>query len=190
MHPGYAKDKLVNSIKIAARLVDQLPKDRLSPETTEGRLGYVHPNNFSGSVEETVIKFLIRDFTVEGLREHEDFLKQLTDQVVAEYPEAGFNFHVEESYRNMKYKLNEQPEVVEYALEAVTRSGLETKRTMIRGGTDGAKLSFEGLLTPNIFTGGQNFHSKLEWISARDMQKAVDVIVNLIKIWIEKSLLV
>ena len=123
------------------------------------------------------------------MRQHEDFLKKLTDQLSDEYPDARLEFHVEESYRNMKYKLNEQPHVVEYALEAVRRSGLEPKRNIIRGGTDGAKLCYEGLLTPNIFTGGHNFHSKLEWISVRDMQKAVDVIVNLIKIWTEKSLL-
>jgi tripeptide aminopeptidase len=187
MHPGYAKNKLVNSVKIAARLIDQLPNDKLSPETTEERQGYIHPNNFSGTVEETTIKFLIRDFTLEGLRQHEDSLKKLTDQVSDEYPGAQLEFHVEEFYRNMKYKLNEKPHVVEYALEAVRRSGLEPKRNIIRGGTDGAKLCYEGLLTPNIFTGGHNFHSKLEWISVRDMQKAVDVIVNLIKIWNEKS---
>lgn len=189
MHPGYAKNKLINSVKIAARLIEQLPRDKLSPETTEQRQGYIHPNNFSGTVEETTIKFLIRDFTLEGLRQHEDFLKKLTDQSSDEYPDARLEFHVEESYRNMKYKLNDQPHVVEYALEAVKRSGLEPKRNIIRGGTDGAKLCYEGLLTPNIFTGGHNFHSKLEWISVRDMQKAVDVIVNLIKVWTEKSLL-
>lgn len=185
VHPGYAKNKMVNSIKIAARLIEQLPKERLSPETTEKREGYVHPNSLTGGVEETIIKFLIRDFTVEGLKQHEDFLKKLADQVLTEYPEAKLEFKVEESYRNMKYKLAEDPKVVEYALEAVRRSGIEPKKNIIRGGTDGSKLSFAGLLTPNIFTGGHNFHSKLEWISVQDMQKAVDVIVNLVKIWAE-----
>jgi len=186
VHPGYAKNKMVNSIKIAARLINLLPKDRLSPETTEKREGYVHPNNITGGVEETTIKFLIRDFTVEGLQGHEAYLKKLADQVIAEYPEAKLELKVEESYRNMRYKIDETPKVVEYALEAVRRSGIEPKKNIIRGGTDGARLSYQGLLTPNIFTGGHNFHSKLEWISVQDMQKAVDVIVNLVKIWAEK----
>ena len=173
-------------MKIAAKILDQLPKDRLSPETTEKREGYVHPNTMTGGVEETTIKFLIRDFIVQGLQEHEAFLKKLAEKVVAEYPKAQLEFKVEESYRNMKYKLDEEPKVTEYALEAVKRSGIEPIKNIIRGGTDGARLSFEGLLTPNIFTGGHNFHSKLEWISIQDMQKAVEVIVNLVKIWAEK----
>lgn len=180
VHPGYAKNKMLNSMKIAGELLHQLPKDRLSPETTEKRQGYVHPNTMTGGVEETTIKFLIRDFTVQGLQEHEAFLKKLAEKVVAGYPKAQLEFKVEESYRNMKYKLDEEPKVTEYALEAVKRSGVEPIKNIIRGGTDGARLSFEGLLTPNIFTGGHNFHSKLEWISIQDMQKAVEVIVNLV----------
>jgi tripeptide aminopeptidase len=187
VHPGYAKNKMINSIKIAAAIIDKLPKNRLSPETTEKRQGYVHPNNLTGTVEETTIKFLIRDFTVEGLKQHEQFLKELTDQVMKDYPKAKLDFNVEESYRNMKYKLAGDPKVVEYALEAVRRSGIEPKKNIIRGGTDGAMLSYKGLLTPNIFTGGHNFHSKQEWISVQDMQKAVEVIVNLIQIWAEKA---
>jgi len=186
VHPGFAKNKLLNSMKIAAKIIDQLPKDRLSPETTEKRQGYIHPNTMTGSVEETTIKILIRDFTVDGLQEHESYLKNLTEKVVAEFPKASFDFKVEESYRNMKYKLDEQPKVTEYALEAVKRSGIKPKKNIIRGGTDGARLSYEGLLTPNIFTGGHNFHSKLEWISIQDMRKAVEVIINLVKIWEEK----
>ena len=183
---GYAKNKMLNSIKIAAKILDQLPKDRFSPETTEKREGYVHPNTMTGGVEETTIKFLIRDFTVKGLHGHEAFLKNLAEKIVVEYPKAQLEFKVEESYRNMKYKLDDDPKVVEYALEAVKRSGIEPIKNIIRGGTDGARLSFDGLLTPNIFTGGHNFHSKLEWISIQDMQKAVEVIVNLVKIWTEK----
>lgn len=186
VHPGYAKNKMINSIKIAAKIIDSLPHDRLSPETTEQREGYVHPNSITGGVEETTIKLLIRDFSVDGLKQHEEFLKDLVDQVMKNFPQAKLDFKVEESYRNMKYKLDEHPHVVEYALEAVRRSGIEPKRSIIRGGTDGAKLSFEGLLTPNIFTGGHNFHSKLEWISIEDMCKAVDVIVNLVQIWAEE----
>ncbi len=187
VHPGYAKGKLVNAIKIAGRILDQLPKDRLSPETTEKREGYLHPYVINGGVEETTIKILVRDFTVEGLHEHEDFLKKLVEKVMADYPKAGFDFKVEESYRNMKYKIDEDPKVVEYALEAVKRSGLTPIKNIIRGGTDGSRLSYMGLLTPNIFTGGHNFHSKKEWISIQDMKKAVEVIINLVQIWEEKS---
>ncbi len=186
VHPGYAKNKMINSIKIAAQIIDSLPHDRLSPETTEQREGYVHPNSITGGVEETTIKLLIRDFSVDGLKQHEQFLKDLIDDVMKNYPSAKLNFTVEESYRNMKYRLDKAPQVVESALEAVRRSGIEPKRSIIRGGTDGAKLTFEGLLTPNIFTGGHNFHSKLEWISIEDMCKAVDVIVNLVQIWAEE----
>ncbi|MCU0643439.1 MAG: peptidase T [bacterium] len=186
VHPGYAKNKMISSIKIAAQIIDSLPHDRLSPETTEQREGYVHPNSIMGGVEETTIKLLIRDFSVDGLKQHEQFLKDLIDDVMKNYPGAKLNFTVEESYRNMKYRLDKAPQVVESALEAVRRSGIEPKRSIIRGGTDGAKLSFEGLLTPNIFTGGHNFHSKLEWISIEDMCKAVDVIVNLVQIWAEE----
>jgi tripeptide aminopeptidase len=186
VHPGFAKNKLLNSMKIAARIMDQLPKNRLSPETTEKRQGYIHPNTMTGSVEETTIKFLIRDFTVEGLQEHEAYLKNLTEKIVAQYAKASFDFKVEESYRNMKYKLDEQPKITAYALEAVKSCGINPVRNIIRGGTDGAWLSYEGLLTPNIFTGGHNFHSKVEWISIQDMQKAVEVIVNLLKIWAEE----
>lgn len=187
VHPGYAKSKLVNSIKIAAEIIDKLPKDSLSPETTEKREGYVHPNNIQGGVESTTLKFLIRDFSVEGLKQKEQFLQKLAQGVVDKYPKAKLDFKIEESYRNMKYKLDEDPKVVEYALEAVKRSGFEPKLNIIRGGTDGARLSYQGLLTPNIFTGGHNFHSKLEWISVQDMEKAVKTIVNLVKIWAEKA---
>ncbi|MDW7682129.1 MAG: M20/M25/M40 family metallo-hydrolase, partial [bacterium] len=187
VHPGYAKNKLVNSVKIAAKFLEQLPRDGLSPETTEKREGYVHPHLINGGVEATTIKILIRDFTVEGLKQHESFIKELAEKVVAEYPRAALDFKVEESYRNMKYKLDEDPKVVEYALEALRTSGFEPVKNIIRGGTDGARLSYQGLLTPNVFTGGHNFHSKLEWISVQDMQKAVEVIVNLVKIWEEKS---
>ncbi len=183
VHPGYAKGKMVNSMKIAADLLDRLPKDGLSPETTEKREGYVHPNSLSGNVEKTTIKFLIRDFTVEGLVEKEEFLKKLAEDVTKDYPRAAMEFTVEESYRNMRYKLDENPQVTEYALEAVRRSGLEPVPNIIRGGTDGARLSYMGLLTPNIFTGGHNFHSRLEWVSVEDMLKAVEVIANLVGIW-------
>jgi tripeptide aminopeptidase len=187
VHPGYAKNKLVNSIKIACEIINQLPKDRLSPETTEKREGYIHPNSISGSVEESTVKLLIRDFTVEGLKEKEKDLKELCDTVMSSYAKAKIDFEVTEYYRNMKYMLDKEPHVVDYAMEAIKRAGLEPIRNLIRGGTDGARLSYEGLLTPNIFTGGHNFHSRQEWISVQDMQKAVDTIVELVQVWHEKS---
>jgi len=187
VHPGYAKNKLVNAIKIAVEIIEQLPKDSLSPETTEKREGYVHPHQFNGNVEKAEIKFLIRDFTVDGLKEKETYLKKLADKVLAEHPKASLDFKVDKYYRNMKYKIDQDSKVVEYALEAVRRSGIEPIKNIIRGGTDGARLSYDGLLTPNVFTGGHNFHSKQEWISIQDMQKAVEVIVNLVQVWEEKS---
>ncbi len=187
VHPGYAKGKMVNAIKVMSEIIDSLPKERLSPETTEKREGYVHPNSIEGGVEQVTVKFLIRDFTVEGLKEHEKFLKEIANQVVAKYPKTELDFKVDESYRNMKYKINEDPNVMDYALKAIERSGLKPFRGIIRGGTDGARLSFDGLLTPNIFTGGHNFHSKLEWISVQDMKKTVEVIVNLVQVWAEKG---
>ncbi len=187
VHPGYAKGKLINGIKIAAEIIERLPKDTMSPETTEGREGYLHPHAIKGSVELTEIVFLVRDFTVEGLKEKEDFLQKLCEEMNQKYAPATATLQVEESYRNMKYKIDEDPKVVEYAIEAVKRAGLQPKQSLIRGGTDGARLSYMGLLTPNVFTGGHNFHSKKEWICIRDMEKAVETIVHLAQIWAEKS---
>ncbi len=186
-HPGYAKNKLVNAIKIAADFIEQLPKDRLSPETTEAREGYVHPYVVNGGVDVTTIKILIRDFEESGLKEKEEFLKKLAETVISKYPKASFKFEVQQSYRNMRYVLDQHPQVVQYALEAVERAGIKPKLNIIRGGTDGSRLSYMGLPCPNIFAGEHAFHSRLEWISVQDMQKAVDVIVNLCQIWEEKS---
>jgi tripeptide aminopeptidase len=187
LHPGYAKGKLVNAIKIAAQLIERLPKDGLSPETTEKREGYLHPHHISGSIEEATIKFLVRDFSVEGLREKEALLKKWAEEILQLNPKAKLDFKVDESYRNMKYEIEKKPHVVEFALEAVQRANISPVKGLIRGGTDGSKLSYQGLLTPNIFTGGHNFHSRQEWISIQDMQKAVEVIVHLAKIWAEKG---
>ena len=187
VHPGYAKDKMVNSIKIAAEIIEHLPKHTLSPETTEKREGYVHPHSIGGNEEQTIIKFLIRDFAAEGLKEKENLLKEIVDNILAVHPKAAYDFQVTEFYRNMKYKLAEYPRVVEYAMEAVRRAGLMPVRHAIRGGTDGARLCYMGLLTPNLFAGGHNFHARTEYISAQDMQKAVEVIVELVKLWEEKS---
>lgn len=186
-HPGYAKNKLVNAIKIAADFLEQLPKDKLSPETTEGREGYVHPYVLNGGVDVTTIKILIRDFEESGLKEKEEFLKNLAEKVVSKYPKATFKFEVQESYRNMRYVLDKHPQVIEYALQAVERAGVKPKLNIIRGGTDGSRLSYMGLPCPNIFAGEHAFHSRLEWVSVQDMQKAVDVIINLCQIWEEKS---
>lgn len=186
-HPGYAKNKLVNAIKIAADFIDALPKDSLSPETTEGREGYVHPYVINGGVDVTTIKILIRDFEESGLKEKENFLKTLAEEIISKYNKASFTFEVQESYRNMRYVLDKHPQVVQYALEAVEKSGIKPKLNIIRGGTDGSRLSYMGLPCPNIFAGEHAFHSRLEWISVQDMEKAVDVIVNLCQIWEEKS---
>ncbi len=187
VHPGYAKNKMLNGIKIAAEFIDSLPKDGLSPETTEKREGYLHPHGIKGAVEDTEIVFLVRDFTVEGLKEKENYLQKMCDELAKKYAPAEVKMEIKESYRNMKYKIDEHPEVVEYAIEAVRRSGIEPIRNIIRGGTDGARLSYDGLLTPNVFTGGHNFHSKKEFISIQDMEKAVETIINLVQIWVEKS---
>jgi len=182
-HPGYAKGKLVNSIKIASAFVEKLPKDKMSPETTEKKEDYVHPNSVQGGVENTTVKFIVRDFEVKGLKEKEEFLRKLAEEAVRSYPRSSFEFKVEESYRNMKYVLDKYPEVVEKAMEAVRMAGLEPRLHSIRGGTDGARLCYMGLPTPNIATGGHNYHSKLEWVSVQDMKKAVETILNLVKVW-------
>jgi tripeptide aminopeptidase len=187
MHPGYAKNKMVNAIKIASEIIHRIPRDTLSPETTEKREGYLHPNSIFGGVEKTEIKFLIRDFTIEGLKKIELLLKQTINEVKSDYPSANIDIKIVESYRNMGYVLEKYPHVVEYALEAVERSGLNPKKNIIRGGTDGARLSYMGIPTPNIFTGGHNFHSKKEWISIQDMEMAVSTIVNLVIIWADKG---
>ena len=185
VHPGYAKNKLVNAIKIGVDIIDRFPKDRMSPETTEKREGYIHPHHFSGGSEEAVIKILIRDFEEKGLKEKEDFIKNIVDSEAAKYPKAHIDFKVIESYRNMKLILEKHPQVLEKAAKAVEMAGIQPRKNIIRGGTDGARLSYMGLPTPNVFTGGANFHSRQEWIALEDMQKASEVMVNLMKLWAE-----
>jgi len=186
-HPGFAKGKMINSIKIAADFISRLPRETLSPETTEDYESYVHPYVVNASVEKTSVKLLIRDFKTPGLQEKEDFLAKLARETVAGWPGASFESKVEESYRNMREVLDHHPQVVENAREAIRRAGIEPVEKAIRGGTDGSKLSFMGLPTPNVFAGEQNFHSRLEWVSAQDMEKAVEVIVNLCRVWEEKA---
>ena len=186
-HPGTAKGMLVNSIKIAAEFVSRLPKDRLSPETTAGREPYVHPIDMDADVDRTSVRFIIRDFDTAGLKVHEAMLEQLARETAARWPGASASVRIEESYRNFKDVLDQHPEIAANAIEAVRRAGVTPREGAIRGGTDGSRLSFMGLPTPNMFTGGHNYHSRLEWVSVQDMEKAVETIVHLCRIWEEKA---
>jgi tripeptide aminopeptidase len=182
-HPGYAKGRMVNAIKVAADFIASLPPDRLSPETTEGPEGFVHPYVMEPSVEQTSVKLLIRDFDERALRDKEQWVEELARGVAARHSGARLTIQIEQSYRNMKAVLDSHPEVVAYACDAVRAAGLEVRRRSIRGGTDGSRLSFMGLPTPNLFAGEHNFHSRLEWVSVQDMEKAVEVIVHLARVW-------
>jgi tripeptide aminopeptidase len=184
-HPGYAKGRMINAIKAAADFVHALPADRLSPETTAGYEGFVHPYVISAGVQRTSVKLLVRDFVTGGLAQKEAFVESLARTAAARH-RARVEVAVEESYRNMREILDLHPEVGEYAREAVARAGLEVRGRPIRGGTDGSRLSFMGLPTPNLFAGEHNFHSSLEWVSVQDMEKAVEVLVNLCRIWEER----
>jgi tripeptide aminopeptidase len=184
-HPGYAKDKLVNALKIAGEILAKLPRE-VSPEGTEGKQGFFHPVRVDGIAEKATIEFIIRDFDTAGLKPKEDQLQAIAKDVVAAHPGAGFEFKVTEQYRNMKEVLDKHPEVVANATEAITRSGLTMKMESIRGGTDGSRLSFMGLPCPNLFTGMQGIHSRKEFISIQDMNKAVETIVHLCMVWAEK----
>ncbi len=186
-HPGYAKGKMVNAMKIAGQILAELPKDRLSPESTEGKRGFIHPVRVEGLAEKCTIEFIIRDFETPGLKKKEDFLRTLVEETIRFHTGSSFEFHVTEQYRNMKEVLDLHPDIVEYAKIAIARAGLEVKMESIRGGTDGSRLSFMGLPCPNLFTGMQAIHSKLEHISVRDMNKAVETLVKLVQIWEEKS---
>ena len=186
-HPGYAKGKMINAMKIAGRILDALPKDRLAPESTEGRRGFIHPVHVDGIAEKCTIEFIVRDFETPGLKKKEDFLYTLIEETVRSQPGARFEFAVTEQYRNMKEILDGHPSVVEYAKEAIQRAGLQLKMESIRGGTDGSRLSYMGLPCPNLFAGEQAIHSKLEFISVQDMNKAVETMVHLIQIWEEKA---
>jgi tripeptide aminopeptidase len=185
VHPGSAKGRLVNALKLAGELIGSLPADRLSPETTEGREGYVHPARIRGTAAEAVVTFIARDHDDAKLEEHVALIRQLAEEVVAEEPRARVSTEVEESYRNMRQVLDRHPDVVAAAEEAIRRAGVEPKRTIIRGGTDGARLSELGLPTPNLFTGGQDYHSVREWASVQDMAAAAATVVDLVGVWAE-----
>lgn len=186
-HPGYAKDKMVNALKIAGEILAALPKDRLSPESTEEKRGFIHPIRVEGIAETSTIDFIIRDFETPGLKKKEDYLRTQIEELLRTYPKASFDFNVTEQYRNMKEVLDLHPQVVEHAKEAIERAELKVKMESIRGGTDGSRLSFMGLPCPNLFAGEQAIHSKLEFISVQDMNKAVETMVHLVQIWEERS---
>jgi tripeptide aminopeptidase len=187
VHPGYGKDKLVNALKIAGAVLDALPKNEWSPETTDKMQGFVHPVAMNGIAEKASIQFIVRDFTLDGLRQHHERLKKIAEEVVTKFPGSSMEYIISEQYRNMKEVLDKHPQVVAYAEEAILRAGLEVKKESIRGGTDGSKLSYMGLPCPNIFAGEQNIHSKLEWVGVKDMAKAAETIVHLCMVWEERS---
>jgi len=184
VHPGYAKGVMINAVRVASSLVEGLAQDHL-PETTEDRESYLHPHGISGDVTKAEVRLLVRAFTEEELREREESLRCVIAQVEARFPGAAISLEIKESYRNMGYKIAEDPKVLNYALEAVKRQGVEPVRKAIRGGTDGSRLSFMGILTPNIFAGGQSFHSLQEWVSLEWMAAAVGVSIQLVAVWAE-----
>src|SRR5690242_2931634 len=186
-HPGFAKGRMEHAIKIASAIVDRLPKKACSPETTEGKQGFLHPIGISGALEKATIGFIVRDFTDEGLKEKEAVLEGIVKDVMKDYPRSTYRMEVKHQYRNMKQVIDKHPEIVSHAIEAIERAGLKPVRSSIRGGTDGSRLSFMGLPCPNIFAGEHAFHSRLEWVSVQDMEKAVQTIVHLAMIWEERA---
>ncbi len=185
-HPGFAKGQMQSAIKIAGQIIAALPFD-LSPEGTEGKEGFVHPVGVSGHVEQATIEFIIRDFDDAKLPEHSKVIESIAQKVLTNFPGATYSLQVKEQYRNMKSVLDQYPQIVEYGMEAIKRTGLEARLCSIRGGTDGSRLSFMGLPTPNIFAGEHAFHGRQEWVSVQDMQKAVETILHLCAIWEERS---
>jgi tripeptide aminopeptidase len=187
VHPGSARGKLVNAVKLASRLVSSLPRDRLSPETTEGREGYVHPHRISGSAEEAIVDLIARDHDDRMLEQHVQLLRGLANRLTEFEPRAFVDIEVLDSYRNMRPYIEENPRVVDAALEAIRRAGVEPRLAITRGGTDGAVLSSQGLPTPNLFTGGQEYHSVREWASVQDMAAAAATVVELAGVWAEPA---
>ncbi|UKT63606.1 peptidase T [Pedobacter mucosus] len=186
-HPGFAKDKMENAIKILAEILDTLPKEFLTPETTHLNEGFIHPVHVSGQVEKAEAQFIIRDFTDENLVKHAQLLEETVKKVMIKFPNSTYELAISEQYRNMKKVLDKFPQVMQYGIEAIERTGVIAKSQSIRGGTDGSRLSFMGLPCPNIFAGEHAFHSKQEWVSLQDMEKAVQTIINIACIWEENS---
>lgn len=185
-HPGFAKGKMRSAIKIAGKILAELPI-KLSPEATSAKEGFIHPVCISGHVEEAVIDFIIRDFDDEKLQAHADVIRQVSEMVLQDFPYASFTLKINQQYRNMKQILDQHQQVIDFGTEAIKRAGMQPRLRSIRGGTDGSRLSFMGLPCPNIFAGEHAFHGKEEWVSVQDMQQAVDTIVHLCSIWEEKS---
>jgi len=186
-HPGFAKGRMEHAIKIASRIIERLPQDTCSPETTEGREGFLHPTDIEGALESATVQFIVRDFSEAGLVEKENLLERIVDEVMQDFPRSTWRMEIRPQYRNMKEILDRHPQVVAHALEAIRRAGLNPVRSSIRGGTDGSRLSFMGLPCPNIFAGEHAFHSRLEWVSIQDMEAAVRTIVHLAAVWEEQS---
>lgn len=186
-HPGYAKNKLINAIKLAGEFLEALPKQEWSPETTEGKIGFVHPVSVNGNAENATVHFIVRDFDTSALEGHHTRLQNLAASIASKHPGTSISYKPSEQYRNMKDILEQFPDVTKHAAEAITRAGLKVVTESIRGGTDGSRLSYMGLPCPNIFTGMQNIHSKLEWVGVKDMAKAAETIVHLCAIWEERS---
>ena len=187
VHPGYAKGKLVNALKVAGAIINALPQNEWSPETTEGRQGFVHPVAINGIAEKATLQFIVRDFDTQSLQRHHDRLQSVAAEVVKQFKGAAMQYAIQEQYRNMKMVLDKHPDVVANAHQAIERAGLTVKKESIRGGTDGSRFSYIGMPCPNIFTGMQNIHSKLEWIGTKDMAKATETIVHLAMIWEEQA---
>jgi tripeptide aminopeptidase len=186
-HPGFAKGKMEHAIKIASRIVERLPKDTCSPETTDGREGFLHPTGVSGTLEHATLSFIVRDFTDAGLKEKEVLLEGIIRDVMADFPHSTYRLDIQPQYRNMKQVVDRHPAIIDNAMEAVRRAGLKPIKGSIRGGTDGSRLSFVGLPCPNIFAGEHAFHSRTEWVSVQDMEAAVRTIVHLAAIWEERA---
>ncbi len=186
-HPGHAKDKLVNAIKMASAFIAQLPSDEFSPETTEGRYGFVHPVKMEGSPEKMRVDFIIRDFDTARLKAYEEYLKDKAGDTIRKFPGGRYEYGIQEQYRNMKEILVNHPQVSEFAREAMRRAGIEIKESAARGGTDGSRLSFMGMPCPNLFTGEMAFHGKHEYVCVQDMEKSLETIIHLARIWEEKS---
>lgn len=182
-HPGYAKGKMVNSLKVASEFLAALPKEEWSPETTQDREGFVHPVAFNGIMEKTTVQFIVRDHDTVKMQEHEVRLKEILMSVLKSYPELEFSFDIKEQYRNMKEVIKDVPFVTDYAVSAMEKAGITPKPTIIRGGTDGSRLSFMGLPCPNIFTGEMAIHSKHEYVSVQDMEKGTKTLVELVQLW-------
>jgi tripeptide aminopeptidase len=186
-HPGFAKGKMESAIKALADILSALPKDRLTPEATSGKEGFIHPVNFFGSAEQAEADFIIRDFDDDLLKAHEDYLESVVIDVMKNYPKTTYTFKITKQYRNMKKVLDQYPQIIAYGIKAIERAGLTPIKRSIRGGTDGSRLSFMGLPCPNIFAGEHAFHGKQEWVSVQDMEKAVQTIVNIACIWEEEA---